>query len=161
MKIINKLLSRKEFQEYIDSKKITRKIDRIILHHTHSTIDEWKRGERSVEYYKKFYEEKGWDSGPHFFISPKGIWLFTDINIEGTHANDGNEGSIGIEMVGRYNKKSPSGEIWRNTKFVLREIMKKLNLSIDDIHFHREYNPQKLCPGRAVTKEWLRQTLDS
>lgn len=160
MKIINKLLSRKEFREYIERKKITRKIDKIVLHHTHSTIEEWEKGERSVLYYKKFYEEKGWESGPHFFISPNGVWLFTDINTEGAHANDGNKGSVGIEMVGRYNTKLPSGEILRNTKFVLRMLTNKLNLSIDDIHFHRKYNPKKFCPGRAVTKKWLRESLD-
>lgn len=159
MKIINKLLSRKEFVEYIREKKITRYIDKIVLHHTHSTITEWKKGERSVKYYKDLYEEKGWDSGPHFFVAPEGIWLFTDINIEGIHANDGNEGSVGIEMIGRYDAKAPSGEVWNNTKLVLNALIKKIGLSAREIHLHRKYNSSKSCPGRAVTYKWLMSQL--
>jgi len=105
------------------------------------------------------YEEKGWESGPHLFVAPEGIWLFTDINIQGTHANQGNKGSIGIEMVGRYDEKLPSGKIWGNTKAVLIALLKKFNLKLTDIHFHREYNPKKSCPGKAVTKKWVRSEI--
>lgn len=159
MKIVNKLFSQKEFRDYLKDKNITRTIDKIVLHHTHSTVDEWKKGERSTGYYKKLYEDKGWTSGPHFFIASRGIWLFTDINIQGTHANKGNLNSIGIEIVGRYNTKLPEGEIWNNTKFVLKLLLKKLNLSIEDIHFHREYSEGKVCPGRALTKRWIKNEM--
>jgi len=64
------------------------------------------------------YEAKGWKSGPHLFVAPEGVWLFTDIGEQGIHANSGNKGSIGIEMVGRYDDKIPSGTVWKNTKIV-------------------------------------------
>lgn len=70
MKIINKLLTRNELESYLTHKKMTRRIDKIVLHHTHSTVAEWKSGDRSIKYYKSSYEEKGWDSAPHFFCSP-------------------------------------------------------------------------------------------
>ena len=159
MEIINKLLSQKEFKEYINQKKITRPIDKIILHHTHCTLEEWQGGERSIEYYKDLYEQKGWATGPHIFVAPEGIWLFTDINTQGTHANKGNKGSVGIEMVGRYNKKVPTGKGWEDTKFALKTLMKKLRIVLGDIHLHREYNKQKFCPGRSVTTQWLKSEL--
>jgi len=159
MKILNKCLTKEEFKKYIRKKKVQRKIDKIVLHHTLNTIEQWQKGEVSCNYYKKMYEEKGWESGPHLFVAPEGIWLFTDINIQGTHANEGNRGSIGIEMVGRYDDRLPSGKVWENTKAALKVLLTKLNLNAKDIHFHREYNPHKSCPGKAVTKKWLRVQL--
>ena len=157
MKIINKCLSKEEFEKYIGKKKITRKIDKIVLHHTSDTLKQWKKGEVSIGYYNKLYESKGWKVGPHLFIAPEGIYLFTDINIQGIHVNSGNIGSIGIEMVGNYEKALPSGKIWSSTKKVLRILLNKFNLKLEDIHFHREYNLKKYCPGRTITKKWVRR----
>lgn len=156
MKIINKCLPKEEFEKYIGKKKVSRKIDKIILHHTSDTLGQWKRGEVSIGYYKKLYEGKGWKTGPHLFVAPEGIYLFTNINIQGIHANSGNKGSIGIEMVGNYDRKIPSGKIWNNTKRVLKILLDRFNLKPKDVHFHREYNSKKSCPGRAVTKKWVR-----
>jgi N-acetylmuramoyl-L-alanine amidase CwlA len=159
MRIINKCLSVKEFRSYAEKRKVDRKIDKIILHHTWDTIKEWQEGKVSIEYYKEMYEKKGWEAGPHLFVAPEGIWLFTDIREKGRHANEGNLGSIGIEIVGRYDDKTPSGEVWENTEAVIRTLIKKFNLSLKDIHFHREYNTDKSCPGNAVTKKWLIEKL--
>jgi len=159
MKIINRCLSKKEFAEYIRKKKVTRKIDKIVLHHTWDTIEQWRREEVSCDYYKKMYKGKGWKAGPHIFVAPEGIWLFTDINIQGRHANQGNKGSIGIEMVGRYDEKLPSGKILENTRAVLKVLLKKFDLLPKDIHFHREYNPQKSCPGKVINKQWVKKEL--
>jgi len=159
MKIIGKIFSAEKLENYITKKKISRKINKIILHHTFDTISQWKKGEVSLVYYKKMYEKMGWVSGPHFFVAPEGIWLFTDVGIQGTHANDGNKGSIGIEMVGRYDKNLPSGKIWKNTKSLLKALLNKFNLKVKDIHFHREYNKQKACPGKTITKRWVKKQM--
>lgn len=155
MKIINKCLSKKEFEKHIGKKKVVRKIDKIVLHHTSDTLRQWREGEISIGYYKKLYECKGWKAGPHLFIAPEGIYLFTNIDIQGIHANSGNKGSIGVEMIGNYDKVLPSGKIWSNTKEVLRILLNKFNLELKNIHFHREYNPKKSCPGKAITKKWV------
>ncbi|MEF8847334.1 MAG: peptidoglycan recognition family protein [Candidatus Paceibacterota bacterium] len=159
MKIINKCLTKDQFEQYIKDKKVDREIDKIVLHHTYDTLKEWEQGKISPDYYKKFYEEKGWEVGPHLFVAPEGIWLFTDISMTGRHANEGNSNSIGIEMVGRYNDESPSGKIWKNTKAILKNLLKKFDLSLQDVHFHREYNSGKDCPGKAVTRKWLKKEL--
>lgn len=159
MKVINRCLSRKEFEKYIRNKKIIRKIDKVVLHHTSDTLGEWKRREVSIDYYKKLYESRKWTAGPHLFIAPEGIYLFTDIDIQGIHANSGNRGSIGVEMIGNYDKELPYGKIWSNTKKALKILLDKFNLKLKDIHFHREYNPKKSCPGRAVTKKWIKRQL--
>ncbi|MDD4062370.1 MAG: peptidoglycan recognition family protein [Candidatus Pacebacteria bacterium] len=158
MKIINQLLNKKDFIDYLESKHFSRGVDKIILHHTSDSIESWN-GESSILDYKKTYESKGWKSGPHLFIAPEGIYLFTDMNIQGVHANDGNKNSIGIEMVGNYDIFFPSGCIWENTELVLTSLLKKFNLEIKDIHFHRRYNAKKSCPGKAVTKKKIREML--
>jgi len=159
MKIINRCLLKEEFKKYIRNKKVARKIDKIVLHHTSDTLRQWKKGEVSIGYYKKLYESKGWKVGPHLFVAPEGIYLFTDINIQGIHANNGNKGSIGVEMIGNYNKILPSRKIWSNTKKVLIILLNKFNLKLKDIHFHREYNHKKSCPGKAITKKWVRSEI--
>jgi len=161
MRIINKCLSGKGFEKYIRNKKVARKIDKIVLHHTSDTLKQWKKKEVSIGYYKKLYEGKSWKAGPHIFVAPEGIYLFTNINIQGIHANSGNKGSIGVEMIGNYDKILPSGKIWSNTKKVLIILLNKFNLKLKNIHFHREYNPKKSCPGRAITKKWMRTTLNN
>ena len=83
MKVINKCFTKKEFSEYIKNKDILRKVDKIVLHHTWDTVEEWQQGKVSVSYYKKLYEGKGWQAGPHLFVAPEGIWLFTDIREQG------------------------------------------------------------------------------
>lgn len=159
MRIINKCLTKEKFKKYIEKEKVARKIDKIVLHHTSNALREWKSGEVSIDYYKRLYEKKSWTAGPHLFVAPEGIYLFTDINIQGIHANSGNRGSIGVEMIGNYDKIFPSGKILSNTKKVLKILMEKFNLRLKDIHFHREYNPKKSCPGRAITKKWIRRQL--
>lgn len=158
MEIVNQFLNRKDFVKYLKNKDFDRNIDKIILHHTSDEVGDW-RGNQSILGYKKMYEDKGWISGPHLFIAPEGIYLFTDINIQGTHANDGNKDSIGIEMVGNYDDSFPNNHVWKNTELVLINLLRKFNLRIKDIHFHREYNNQKSCPGRAVTKREIRERL--
>lgn len=159
MEIINKCLTKEEFEGYVGDKQVDREINKIILHHTYDTIEEWQDSEVSTDYYKEMYEEKGWEAGPHIFVAPDGIWLFTDINKTGVHANEGNANSIGIEMVGRYNDKLPSGKIWGEAKAVIKRLLEKFDLSLEDIHFHREYKPKKDCPGKAITKGWVKGEL--
>src|SRR4030042_1085835 len=159
MKIINKCLSEGEFRKYISRKKISRRIDKIILHHTEDTLAKWEKKKVSVGYYKRLYEKKGWKTGPHLFIAPEGIYLFTDMSVQGIHANGGNEKSIGIEIVGNYDKNYPRGKVWSATKSVLKNLLYRFCLRLEDIHFHREYNRKKTCPGRTITKKWLRGQL--
>lgn len=155
MEIINKCLSLREIKKYIKEKEVKRKIDKIIIHHTSDTIKNWKEGKDSCLLYKKAYEKKGWISGPHFFIGPEGIWLFTDIEKEGQHANKGNKASIGIEIVGNYDKVLPKGKILKYSKELILILLDKFTLEKRDIHFHREYNKEKTCPGKMITKKWV------
>jgi len=160
MNIVNKLFSIEEFRKYVEDKKFGLfSPNKIVLHHTAvPDLSTW-HGQESILALKKCYEAKGWTSGPHLFVAPEGIWVFTDIDKQGTHAGSGNTRSIGIETVGNYDNCLPSGEVWRNAKFAIMILMNKLKLTPDkNLYFHREFSNTH-CPGLKITKPWVIQEL--
>src|SRR5262245_60442911 len=96
---------------------------RVVLHHTWvPTVAQWA-GQRSMQALQRYYAGKGWTAAPHLFVGPDAIWLFTPLKDVGIHAGTGNSGtsggrfwySIGVEMVGDYDRTRPSGPVWENT----------------------------------------------
>lgn len=140
--------------------------DRMVLHHTVvPTVRGWN-GLATMRGMQRFYAGKGWRSSPHIYTAPDGIWLFAPLDRVGIHANSGNAGygkggrllwySIGVEMVGHYDRERPSGEVWEYTKTVLGSLALKFGRRPEAaISFHRDYTNQKSCPGWAVTKDWV------
>jgi hypothetical protein len=143
---------------------------RVVLHHTFSpTVEQWD-GLRSMQGIQRFYAQKGWTAAPHIFVGPDGIWLFTPLKDVGIHAGTGNSGytngkfwySIGLEMVGNYDRVRPSGAIWEGTKAVLGGISKRVAIAPRQlISFHRDYTSLKSCCGWAVTKDWVFGEVDA
>lgn len=137
------------------------KPSKVVLHHTwRPTVQQW-RGLASMQGMQRYYASKGWASAPHIYVAPDGIWLFTPMKDIGIHAGAGNGSfkagwySIGVEMVGDYDRERPSGAIWEATKAVLGGLSRRLAIAPEMlIAFHRDYS-SKSCPGWAVTKEWV------
>ena len=166
MKIVNKKLSIKEFEKYVAKKDFgTLPPTFLVIHHTYRpTVKTWN-GSRTIQGLKTFYEAKGWSAGPHLFIAEDGIWLFTDMYDVGIHAGTGNGTlksgySIGIEVVGNYDNKVWSGKTKENTLAVVKALQGRLNITKEEIHFHRDYSA-KSCPGHAITKKWLFNQLNA
>ena len=139
---------------------------RVVLHHTAvPTVDQW-RGRTSMLGMQGYYKGLGWPAAPHIYVAPDGIWLATPMSRVGVHANSGNSGydakgrlawySIGVEVVGDYDLARPTGAVWSNSLAVLGGLLKRLGLGVNAIHFHREYNQLKSCPGRAVQLDWVK-----
>lgn len=147
--------------------------DRMVLHHTWKpTIASW-RGFSTMHGMRRFYEGKGWSAGPHIYVAPDGIWLFTPMNEVGIHAGWGNANkeflqsgyrdfrrlrwySIGIEMVGNYERERPCGVIWDGSRAVMAALAMRFDRPIEDcISFHRDHTRSKTCPGSAVHHEWV------
>jgi len=161
MNIIGKCLSANEFKDYVESKYFGMvNPNKIVLHHTYiPNLEQWS-GLKSINALKKVYEGKKWTTGPHLYIAPEGIWLFSDMAKDGTHAGKGNWLSIGIEMVGDYRVNKPSGMVWELTKYAITILNKKLGLKAENIKFHREYMATE-CPGNAVQKDWVISELNN
>ncbi|MDH5596469.1 MAG: N-acetylmuramoyl-L-alanine amidase [Candidatus Peregrinibacteria bacterium] len=161
LQIINRRLDLHEFQEYCANYDFGSTLpDKIVLHHTwRPTKDRWG-GEHSIRGLKKYYEGKGWPAGPHLFVADDGIWLFSPMNKDGVHAGKLNYHSIGIEVVGDYDKEVWSGQTKHNALGAIKILMDRLKISKSQIFFHSE-SSSKTCPGSAITKSWLFTELDA
>lgn len=168
---INEKLSIAEWYDYVASYNFGRiPPSRVVLHHTWKpTLAQWQ-GLASMKGMQRFYASKGWSAAPHIYVGPDGIWLATPMSEVGIHAGSGNSGnwnngkwsySIGLEMVGNYDGKRPSGTVWEGAKAVMVGLAKRLNIAPRQlIYFHRDFS-KKSCPGWAVTKEWVWGEVDA
>lgn len=160
---INRMLTIAEWREYVASYDFGElKPTRLVLHHTYRPDETSWRGLTTMRGIQKFYAGKGWTAGPHIFAAPDGIWLATPMSQIGIHAGAGNGSlakgwySIGLEMVGYFDKVLPSGKVWEHSLAVMGELSRRLNIPPRQlISFHRDYTNQKSCPGWTVTKEWV------
>ncbi|MBC8160424.1 MAG: N-acetylmuramoyl-L-alanine amidase [Roseiflexaceae bacterium] len=162
---INRRLSIAEWLDYVANYDFgPLPPSRVVLHHTYiPNLQQWQ-GSASMKGMQTFYGRKGWTSAPHLYVGDDGIWLATPLREIGIHAGTGNSGrtngqlwySIGLEMIGYYDKVRPSGGVWEASKAVLGGLSKRLGIAPRQlISFHRDYTNQKSCPGWAVTKEWV------
>lgn len=162
---INRRLATNEWLDYVASYGFGSVApSRVVLHHTYiPNLQQWQ-GLTSMKGMQTFYGRKGWTAAPHVYVGPDGIWLATPMRDIGIHAGTGNSGytngqlwySIGLEMVGYYDKERPGGAVWEGTKAVLGGLSRRLGIAPRQlISFHRDYTNQKSCPGWAVTKEWV------
>lgn len=118
--------------------------NKLVLHHTwNPTVASW-RGLRSMQAMQRYYNGKNWRSAPHIYIGPEAdqnIWLFTPLREVGIHASSGNANleyqkswkfedlqwySIGVELVGNYDKVKPSGFVLAGMRAVLGGLSKRL-----------------------------------
>ncbi len=155
MNILNLCLTLPEFQNYVHDFNFGPKLpDKLVIHHTwRPTKVQWQ-GKRTMLGLKRFYEGKGWKAGPHLFVAEDGLWLFSPMNHDGVHAGKLNRLSIGIEVVGDYDRELWSGNTKNLALGGIKCLMSRLAIGGPNLFFHRDVSP-KTCPGKAITKEWL------
>ncbi|HYO78943.1 MAG TPA: peptidoglycan recognition family protein [Thermoanaerobaculia bacterium] len=112
-----------------------------------------------------FYRDKqGWKAGPHLFIDDRQIWVFPPLTVSGTHSPSWNKTSIGIEMLGNYDKESfDSGRglrVRENTVAAIATLCAILGIDPATTRIHRE-DPltTHACPGKNVRKLELIQAV--
>lgn len=107
------------------------------------------------------YARKGWNRGPHFYPDDDLIWGLTPPTVQGIHAVAFNRSHIGIEVLGDYDTENHligRGEkCWHNAFACAAEVLKWAGLTANDFNFHRDDpNTKKTCPGKRITREWVR-----
>ena len=98
---------------------------------------------------KRVYEGKGWTAGPHVFVAPDGIWVFTPVNKQGIGVVGHNEHAIHVEIVGNYEENKLEGVMRRNALDAFAAICLWLNYDPMNLCFHRDY-ANTMCPGRHI-----------
>ena len=105
-----------------------------------------------------FYrDQKGWSAGPHLFIDDRQIWAFTPLTVSGVHSPSWNKLSVGIEMLGDYDKDDFSSgrglAVRENTVAAMATLSAVLGLDPSTIKLHREDKATThACPGVKVRK---------
>lgn len=124
--------------------------------HGNWTPEQWGRNLAS------YYAGMGWSSGPHAFVCPDGILLFSPFTAPGTHSPAWNSRTWGIETVGEFQTETFEGTPSQtNLVAVLGILHARLGLNPADykfgvrgLHFHKEdpVTTHKECPGRNMAK---------
>lgn len=118
-----------------------------------------------------YYKNLGWSGGPHVFVAPDGIYLFTPLTMPGTHSPAWNARTWGVETIGEFESEpfagSPSAA---NLVAVLAILHSAIGLDPaayrfgqSGIHFHKEdpVTTHKECPGKNMVKADLVQAVVS
>jgi hypothetical protein len=116
---------------------------------------------------QQYYQSLGWLGGPHFFVTPQDdicAFGFNDLLSAGTHASCFNNVSIGIEMVGEFDREAfdsgPGAQVADNAIYLLALLHNKIGLTpapyqynVRGLHFHVECKADHHdCPGQFVHK---------
>jgi hypothetical protein len=147
---------------YPTQQRNVRTVSQIFLHHTWRPTPATWNGYATILAMKSYYERQpwvdeqghqheGWTAGPHVFVAPDGIWLFTPLLQDGVGVAGHNAGTRHVEMVGDYDQAPPSGDILYWTVAVLALLHRAFRLRIETLGFHRDFS-DKTCPGSAVSK---------
>lgn len=148
-----------EFQSFIQSVSIKRKITHIQLHHTWKPRKSDYRGEATIAAMWRYHTEtRGWrDIGQHFSVAPDGlIWDGRSLELDPAGITGYNSGGIMFEMIGNFDNGEEKLEGIQLDAIIaaIRVLIDKFKLSLHDVVFHREHSP-KTCPGTGITKDWF------
>lgn len=128
--------------------------------HGNWTPEQWARNLES--YYQG--QHPPWSGGPHAFVCPDGILLFTPLTTPGTHSPAWNSRTWGIETVGEFMRDPFDNGTRDNLVATLATLHARLGLHPGDykfgvrgIHFHKEdpVTTHKSCPGDHMVKAEL------
>jgi hypothetical protein len=109
----------------------------------------------SQSYYR---DHRHWSAGPHLFVDDRQIWVFTPLTVPGVHSPSWNGVSLGVEMLGDYQKEAFDGgrglDVRRNAVAAIAILSEVLALDPDGMRLHREdpKTTHKECPGDNVSK---------
>ncbi|KKM79224.1 hypothetical protein LCGC14_1352120 [marine sediment metagenome] len=138
----------------------------IILHHSltkDSITVSWNAIRRHHIY------ENGWvDIGYHFGIELVGtdnyeIIMGRMLNETGAHCRDKsmNRKSLGICVIGNYDKSHVPDRQWRKTCHLVRSLMEIYNIDHDKVLGHREVTEDnRTCPGSFFDMDKFRKEIE-
>ena len=159
VKIDGRLMQVEEFERYVATLNLG-PVKWVVIHHTAiPTEANWKQN-GGWEHYKgtmaAYYKRiKGWNEGPHLFVSEQGIGLFWDLTKDGKGVSDYNEGARHIEVVGDYTGHLPTGKTLENAVKAAAILLKKAGKGEEALTYHRKLGEgASECPGAEWIAHW-------
>ncbi len=138
---------------------LIRKIGYIIIHHTERNND--------FPFFVKFRHKylRGWEDigyhyligNNHLFTKDGNLYVGREEKFEGAHVIGYNKDSLGICLIGNFDKKAPTKKQFETLFSFLKEKLKKYNLSAENICGHNEFlGVEKSCPRNFVNMNYIR-----
>jgi hypothetical protein len=124
-------------------------------------ITDEKWAQNLVGYYR---DQQHWSAGPHLFVTPRGILVFSPLTGPGTHSPAWNSISWGVETVGDFDREPFAGPVKENLIAALAILHASAGLQLlpytlgtRGLHFHKEdpITTHKNCPGKNMLKHDL------
>jgi hypothetical protein len=131
----------------------------IVLHHTESlSLAECPNGltRDHISKLESYYRDKlGWRGGPHLFVDDRCIWVFTPLNVAGAHSPSWNNISLGVAMLGDYDRESfltgRGLDVRKNTVSAIATLCTILEIDYHNLLLHRDDpSATDVCPGNNV-----------
>lgn len=179
--IVGRSFSASEFEKYVAGLQFGTWRPRFVVVHNTSAPDTktwqgWQTrkppisDEQWARNLEGYYKGQGWSSGPHLFVTPKGILVFSPLTAPGTHSPSWNSTAWGVETVGEFDRDPFTGPIKDNLVAALGILHMAAGLSVlpyavnvRGLHFHKEdvRTSHKGCPGKNIIKADLVKAVQS
>jgi hypothetical protein len=136
------------------------KVSKVIIHHS-ASVDGRTQNWGEIRRYHTV--NKGWlDIGYHYGIElvdyDYEVLIGRFENEKGAHCPTQNDKSLGICMVGNFQKTPVPNEQWAKCIKLVRQLMKNHNLTKADIYGHRDFR-DTACPGKHFDIKKFRKEL--
>ncbi|MFH1618263.1 MAG: peptidoglycan recognition family protein [Candidatus Margulisiibacteriota bacterium] len=130
------------------------KIKFLVVHHTADNINDIHRL-NEIEINGTRIYKYGCPTIPyHYWINEDAqIHKCNNLSDITWHAKNANPVSVGIALVGNYEKQKPSAAALKSLEFLLNELLGNLKLPVTKVFGHREltmYGNSTACPGRFL-----------
>ena len=129
----------------------------LVIHHSQREID-------SAKSIKKRHLKRGWeDIGYHYIINKNGrITKGRNTKYIGAHVKGHNRNSLGICIIGNFDKEKPTEKQIKKLLKFLKRLSKKHNIENKNILGHREFKGvTKTCPGKNIDLKLIRKNIKS
>ena len=154
-----KKVTLEQLNDYLKAVKLTRKIDRLIVHHFWRPKAAQYQGLATIESVRNYHvHTKGWsDIGYHIIVGPNGdIWLGRPISRSGAHTVGQNQRSVGLAYAADFDQEDPQQNGYEVGVKVTAAVCRRFGMEEDDVFFHRDFAP-KSCPGDKMDRSRFRQ----
>lgn len=149
-----------------------RPIHTLVLHGTWRPSKGTWEGDATMQGVMDFWAEttkkKGWLNplGAHFLVSPDGgIYQPFGLNVPLNASSDtlANKNGIAIETVGDFDigREALVGAQKHGVYALMAGLTYRFGLGVTAIHFHREYNKAKTCPGSSLDRGKVRGDVET
>lgn len=134
----------------------------VVLHNTATpNLTQWAQAswQRHIEGLVSYYRDTmHWHAGPHLFVAPEGIIVFTPIVTPGVHSPSFNQTHLGVEMVGDYSFEDfnccAGLRVHNNAVSAVATLCELYHIDSHTMLLHKE-DPKTThdCPGKHVSKQ--------